>query len=111
MNYREQLQKARELGISVIDLEIATEVESMKDDLLYYDLLNKTMSEEEFELCCALIEEVYLKSEGITINQLVRALYGIVERYVHENDYEGTLEEIIKNIGKTTLIEEACWYE
>ena len=103
MNYREQLQKAKEICISLIDLEIATEVESMK-----YDLLNKTMSDEEFELCCALIEEAYIKSEDITINQLARALSDILEREENENK---SIEEIVKNTSRWVLIEAACWYE
>lgn len=107
MNYKEQLLKARELGFDPISLEVAFEVSCG-----FYDhIFDIKITDNEFEMVCNLIEECYLKSENITIYQLVRALYGIVERYIYENDYNGTLEEIVINTSRNTLIEEACWYE
>ena len=100
VNYNEVLKTARKYGIDPIMLTVATEMEDVK-----YDLLNKTMNEKEFELCCSLVEDAYLKAENITINQLVKALSDILERE------EKSIEEIVTSISLEFLIAEACWYD
>ena len=53
MTYREQLNKVRDLGISICDLEIANELDAV---------LDFEYTEEEFEDLCAFSVEIYLKA-------------------------------------------------
>jgi hypothetical protein len=103
VNYKQTLETARKYGVDAIMLTIAEEMQSVK-----LDLLNKTMSDNEFELCCSLVEDSYLKSDKITIPQFARALSDIIELEENENK---SIEEIIKQTSTYELILKACWYE
>lgn len=103
VNYKQTLETARKYGVDAIMLTIAEEMQNVK-----LDLLNKTMNDKEFELCCGLVEDSYLKSESITISQFARALTDIIENEENENK---SIEEIIKQTSINELIEKACWYE
>lgn len=54
MTYREQLNKVRDLGISICDLKIADELDAV---------LDFEYTEEEFESLCAFSEDI-LNSDG-----------------------------------------------
>ena len=100
MNYREQLQKANEMGLDVLELAIANEVNWWFDKV--------KLSSKEFEMACSLVIECYLKSDLLHYHAITHALYVIIDRY----DLDTTsIEEIIKNTSREALIEEACWYE
>lgn len=103
VNYKQTLETAKKYGVDLIMLTVATEIQDLK-----YDLLNKSMSEEEFELCCGLVEDAYLKSENITINQLKRALSDIIEC---PGNARKSIKEIVTTMKLKFLIDEACWYE
>lgn len=93
MNYREQLQKAKEIGINPISLQVANEAE--------YWFSGIELSENDFELICELIEDSWLKSEYSHINNLTRALYNII----CECDLtEVSIEDIVKNTSLVELI-------
>ena len=81
MTYREQLNKVRDLGISICDLEIANELDAV---------LDFEYTEEEFESLCTFGVEIYLKSEKMTTDAIAYCINDLVEE-------EGkTVEEILK---------------
>ena len=97
MNYKEQLQKARENKLDIISLSVANEVECIFENAL---------NEEEFELACYLVERAYLKSEDITIWAIAKALYNILIN--KENTI--SFEEKMNELAISELLEKACWY-
>ena len=81
MTYREQLNKVRNLGISICDLEVANELDAV---------LDFEYTEEEFESLCAFSVEIYLKAEKMTTDAIAYCINDLVEE-------EGkTVEEILK---------------
>ena len=81
MTYREQLNKVRDLGISICDLEIANELDAV---------LGFEYTEEEFEDLCAFGVEIYLKAEKMTTDAIAYCIDDLVEE-------EGkTVKEILK---------------
>ena len=88
MNFRETLEKARDLEISAIDLIVADEVNAIFDE-----------EDEHFEEMCGLVKTAYLKSENIEVWQLVKAL---------ENELKNGLE--LRDIKKWDLILQASNY-
>ena len=81
MTYREQLNKVRDLGISICDLEIANELDAV---------LDFEYTEEEFESLCSFSVEIYLKAEKMTTDAIAYCINDLVEE-------EGkTVEEILK---------------
>lgn len=98
MNYKEQLQKAREIGLDIISLSVANEVECIFD----IDITN-----EEFELCCGLVEQAYLKSEYVSIWACARALYDMIT----DEENKLSIEELIDKTSRNDLLEKASWYE
>ena len=70
MTYREQLNKARDLGISICDLEIANELDAV---------LGLEYTEEEFEGLCAFGVEIYLKAEKMTTDAIAYCINDLVE--------------------------------
>ena len=91
MTYREQLNKVRDLGISICDLEIANELDAV---------LDFEYTEEEFESLCAFGVEIYLKAEKMTTDAIAYCINDLVEE-------EGkTVEEILK-MNKWDFIDKA----
>ena len=81
MTHREQLNKVRDLGISICDLEIENELDAV---------LDFEYTEEEFESLCAFGVEIYLKAEKMTTDAIAYCINDLVEE-------EGkTVEEILK---------------
>lgn len=89
MNYRQQLEKAHSEKLNIIMLEVADEV----------DCMNIDFDEKDFEIACSLVEEAYLKSEDLSINQLARAL----DKLISEDN------KALEDITRRTLIDEACY--
>ena len=87
MNFRETLEKAREEHIDIVDLIVANEVEAIFEE------------DERFEEMCGKVKTAYLKSEGIEVWQLVKAL-----EYKLENGLE------LRDIDKWDLILQASNY-
>ena len=81
MTYREQLNKVRELDISICDLEIADELDAV---------LDFEYTEEEFEDLCAFGVEIYLKAEKMTTDAIAYCINDLV------NEEGKTVEEILK---------------
>ena len=70
MTYREQLNKVRDLGISICDLEIANELDAV---------LDFEYTEEEFEDLCSFGVEIYLKAEKMTTDAIAYCINDLVE--------------------------------
>ena len=91
MTYREQLNKVRDLGISICDLEIANELDAA---------LDFEYTEKEFEDLCAFGVEIYRKAEKMTTDAIAYCINDLVEE-------EGkTVEEILK-MNKWDFIDKA----
>ena len=91
MMYREQLNKIRNLGISICDLEIANELDAV---------LDFEYTEEEFESLCAFGVEAYLDAEAMTTNAIAKCINDLV-------DEEGKTVEEILEMDKWDFIDEA----
>ena len=91
MTYREQLNKVRDLGISICDLEIANELDAV---------LNFEYTEEEFESLCAFGVEIYLKAEKMTTDAIAYCINDLVE------EKGKTVEEILE-MDKWDFIDKA----
>ena len=91
MTYREQLNKVRDLGISICDLEIANELDAV---------LDFEYTEEEFESLCAFGVEIYLKAEKMTTDAIAYCINDLVE------DKGKTVKEILK-MNKWDFIDKA----
>lgn len=91
MTYREQLDKVRDLGISICDLEIANELDAV---------LDFEYTEEEFESLCAFSVEAYLDAEAMTTNAIAKCINDLVDK-------EGKTVEEILEMDKWDFIDEA----
>lgn len=91
LNYRQSLDKAIEHKINILMLEVANEIDCI--------FKGKEFSNKDFEIACALVEEAYLKSEDISINQIARALYKLI--------WEDS--KPLADITRRALIDEACY--
>lgn len=94
MTYREQLNKVRDLGISICDLEIVNELDAV---------LDFEYTEEEFESLCAFSVEIYLKAEKMTTDAIAYCINDLVEE-------EGkTVEEILKMNKWDFIVKASNW--
>lgn len=91
MTYREQLNKVRDLGISICDLEIANELDAV---------LDFEYTEEEFEDLCAFGVEIYRKAEKMTTDAIAYCINDLVE------EKGKTVKEILK-MNKWDFIDKA----
>ena len=91
MTYKEQLNKVRDLGISICDLEIANELDAV---------LDFEYTEEEFESLCAFGVEIYLKAEKMTTDAIAYCINDLVE------EKGKTVKEILK-MNKWDFIDKA----
>ena len=91
MTYREQLNKVRDLGISICDLEIANELDAV---------LDFEYTEEEFEDLCAFGVEIYLKAEKMTTDAIAYCINDLI------NEEGKTVEEILE-MDKWDFIDKA----
>lgn len=89
LNYRQSLNKANEQNLNILMLEVADEV----------DCMNIDFEEKDFEIACSLVEEAYLKSEDLSINQLARALAKLISED----------KKALEDITRRKLIDEACY--
>lgn len=99
MYYKEQLEKAKKYGVDWLSINVANEVQSVFDIEL---------TEKDFERCCSLIEQAYLKSEYSNVLHLTKALYDMITDT--DNEYK-TINELMENITTWELIEKASWYD
>ena len=80
MNFKEQLNKVRELEINILELEIANEVEAFD--------YNNILSDEDFERVCSIVLDYYLDTENIPISDIIKFIFSLIEN-------EKTIDEII----------------
>ena len=91
MTYREKLNKVRDLGIAICDLDIANELDAV---------LDFEYTEEEFESLCAFGVEIYLKAEKMTTDAIAYCINDLVE------EKGKTVKEILK-MNKWDFIDKA----
>ncbi len=93
MNFKDTLKLAREHKISVIDLEIAENVEQYASTNNY-----------DFEKLCSAVKVLYLKTYDLNINKLLRAI-----DYLLKNE-DATISNIYKLDSRTEdlITELAC---
>ena len=91
MTYREKLNKVRDLGIAICDLDIANELDAV---------LDFEYTEEEFESLCAFGVEIYLKAEKMTTDAIAYCINDLVEE-------EGKMVEEILEMDKWDFIDKA----
>ena len=91
MTYREQLNKVRDLGISICDLEVANELDAV---------LDFEYTEEEFEDLCAFGVEIYRKAEKMTTDAIAYYINDLVEE-------KGTTVKEILKMNKWDFIDKA----
>ena len=91
MTYREQLNKVRDLGISICDLEVANELDAV---------LDFEYTEEEFEDLCAFGVEICRKAEKMTTDAIAYCINDLVE------EKGKTVKEILK-MNKWDFIDKA----
>lgn len=94
MTYKEQLNKARDLGISICDLEIANELDAV---------LDFEYTEKEFESLCAFGVEIYLKAEKMTTDAIAYCINDLV------NEKGKTVEEILKMNKWDFIVKASNW--
>jgi hypothetical protein len=94
MNFRETLEKAKECNIDIINLWIADEVESTIGGS------DVELNINDFEVACNLVRRAYLKSDYISIQNIVLALLNELE------ESQKKLEEI----DVWELVEHASYY-
>lgn len=93
MTFKETLDKAREVGINAIDLDIATEVSSN---------IEEEITDEKFNQICNLTREAYLKSEYIEVWAIVKAILDMVDGDIAKTD--------ITSISKWDVLDKASYY-
>lgn len=81
MTYREQLNKVKELGISICDLEVANELDAVLD----FDY-----TDEEFERLCEYAKNAYYEAYEMTINAIADYINDLV------NEDGKTVEEVLE---------------
>ena len=94
MTYREQLNKVNELGISIIDLEVADELDAVLD----FDY-----TEDEFESLCAFGVMIYLKADIMTASAIACCINNLV------NEEGKNVEEILE-MDKWDFIDKASYW-
>lgn len=94
MTYREQLKKAHELGLSIVDLSVAFECDCV---------FGFKYTEEEFEKICGIVTECYLKSCDVSISCFAYAINELI------GQDKKSIDDILK-MSKWDLIEKASYY-
>lgn len=102
MTYREQLNKLKELGITPTSIEIA----DLCDCSFGFNC-----SDEEFEKLCRFAEKIYLKSDTLTTDAIVKCITDIVrtKRAWSFQSMEQIVEGILK-MDESDFINEASGY-
>lgn len=107
MNYREQLKKAKEIGIDPISLTVANEVECT--------IYEFEITPREYQLICSFVEQCYLNSEYSSIYNLVKAIRDLILNQVYNEDKEkniySSIEELINETSRSDLLLVASWYD
>ena len=73
--YKKLLTKAKENNIDIVNLNVADQLENELKNLAKE---NEGISDEQFDLACALVKDTYLKYENLTIWAIVEALLDII---------------------------------
>ena len=92
--FKETLNKAKEYGIEVLDLDIANEVSCT---------LTVDVNDDTFEKICKLIRRAYLKTEYISINDFCLCIDNLI------TNGELAIEDI-SSYYISDLIEQASYY-
>ena len=91
MNFKEELERAKNLKIDILALEIAYEVDAA-------DYTPRLLSDEDFEQVCSIVEYYYLKIDDVTISNIVNTVFTLID--------EGKKIYEIANMRKSEFIDE-----
>jgi hypothetical protein len=94
MTFREQLNKANELNLSILDLSIANECDSV---------FNFEYTEKQFEELCALARQAFLKGEYVDEYALAQAINDLI---VEE---EKTIGQVLSMTAWELLDKATCY--
>lgn len=72
MYFKDNLEKATFVDVDVVDAMIANEVECVFE-------YKMELTDNQFEFICSLVQDVYISYENIYIEQIVRAIYGLLD--------------------------------
>lgn len=97
MNYKQTLEKAKELGIDNLKLQIANDMD---------DIFEETLCDEDFELCCNFVKQLYLKSDKVIIYNLCLVLHNRIN-----NNIGITIKTMLEKFNHYDLIYEAICNE
>ena len=98
MNFKEQLQVAKQHELNLVDLDVAYEV---------HCLFGEEVNDEEFEWVCAFIKEIYLTTDGFFIPPLTIALYDMYQDGKYEN-----IADLLENVDERDILGKvSSWYE
>lgn len=61
MTFKDQLEKANEIGLNVLDLRVALEVKDTIESSLYSDF--QCMRGNAYNVLCCIIRDIYLKAD------------------------------------------------
>ena len=89
MNFKEQLNKAKELGINLLAVQIAYEVESFE--------YNGILSDEDFEKVCSIVKDYYLDIDDVSISNITSTVFSLIN--------DGNSVEQIANMDRRDFIE------
>ena len=94
MNYKETLDKAREMKIDTFTLMVAEECEQ------YFRF---DYTPDEFEMLCEVVRECYRKSDYIEVGDIARTITDFIEE-------EGETIKSVLSMDKWTIIAKASYY-
>jgi hypothetical protein len=72
MYFKDNLKKATLVAVDVVDAMIANDVECVFGNQM-------ELTDNQFEFICSLVQDVYISYENIYIEQIVRAIYGLLD--------------------------------
>lgn len=95
MNYKEQLDKANELGLNITDLTIAAECDC---------IFQFSHTREQFEELCDKVRQIYLASDTVAVWQVVAVINDLI---VLDGQ---SVEEVISSNNKWEILDKASCY-
>lgn len=106
MTFKEQLEKANELGLNVLDLRVALEVKDTTENSPYEDF--KDIGDNAYNALCGFIRDIYLKTDvDIELTEIIESVLG---RLQLKADREG-LENEEQFINAIQNMRKSGWYK
>lgn len=106
MTFKEQLEKANELGLNVLDLRVALEVKDTIESSLYSDFSG--MGDNAYNALCSIIRDIYLKADSdVELTEVIESVLGHLQTRADMEGFENEEQFInaIQNMRKSR------WYK